>query len=139
MPFAIIPQQSREFRPGAVLSQAPKRTTLRMRGGHRHHARSFRGGEVLGCAGDGRQLTAINQAIKQSSNQAIKQASVFLTEEQGRTIEHTEKQGYWRFAQESDQTPREAQPLAYSVDSIVLPCSSVIKTLALLLDYFITI
>jgi hypothetical protein len=102
-----------------------------MRGGHRHHARSFRGGEVLGCAGDGGQLTAINQAIKQ--------ASVFLTEEQGRTIEHTEKQGYWRFAQESDQTPREAQPLAYSVDSIVLPCSSVIKTLALLLDYFINI
>jgi hypothetical protein len=100
---------------------------------------------TLGRSGEGRfwavQATGVSspRSIKQSSNQAIKQASVFLTEEQGRTIEHTEKQGYWRFAQESDQTPREAQPLAYSVDSIVLPCSSVIKTLALLLDYFITI
>jgi hypothetical protein len=96
---------------------------------------------TLGRSGEGRfwavQATGVSspRSIKQSSNQA----SVFLTEEQGRTIEHTEKQGYWRFAQESDQTPREAQPLAYSVDSIVLPCSSVIKTLALLLDYFINI
>jgi hypothetical protein len=89
--------------------------------GHRHHARSFRGEEVFGCAGDGGQLTAINQAIKQES--------VFITEEQGRTIEHTEKQGFRRFAQEFDQTSREAQQLAYSVDSIVLPCFSVIETL----------
>jgi hypothetical protein len=35
-------------------------------------------------------------------NQAIKQSSVFITEEQGRTIERTEKQGLWRFAQEFD-------------------------------------
>jgi hypothetical protein len=71
-----------------------------------------------------------DQVIKQSSNQAIKQESVFLTEEQGRTIECTERQGFWRFAQEFGQASREAQPLACSVDSIVLPCSSVIKTLA---------
>jgi hypothetical protein len=65
----------------------------------------------------------------QSINQAIKQESVFITEEQGRTTECTEEQGFWRFAQEFGQTSREAQPLAYSVDSIFLPCSSVIKTL----------
>jgi hypothetical protein len=40
------------------------------------------------CADDRGQLTAINQAIKQSSNQE----GVFITEEQGSTIEHTEKQ-----------------------------------------------
>jgi len=56
-------------------------------------------------------------------NQAIKQESVFITEEQGRTIECTEKQGFWRFAQEIFQTSREAQPLVYSVDLIALPCS----------------
>jgi hypothetical protein len=107
--------------------------TLRTGGGYRHYALSFRGAEVFGCAGDGGQFTAINQSINQTSNQAIKKAGVFLTEEQGRTIECTEKQGFWRFAQEFDQTSREAQPLAYSVDSIVLPCSSVIKTLSYLL------
>src|SRR5580698_1304079 len=100
--------------------------TLRTGGGHRHHARSFRGGEVFGCAGGGGQLAPVNQAIKQES--------VFLTEEQGRTIECTERQGFWRFAQEFGQTSREAQQLVYSVDSIVLPCSSVLKHF---LDYFI--
>jgi ribosomal protein S6 len=49
------------------------------------------------------------QAVSANSrNQAIKKVSAFITEEQGRTVEHTEKQGFWRFAQESDQTPREA-------------------------------
>jgi hypothetical protein len=69
--------------------------------------------------------------------QSSQQEGVFITEEQGRTIEHTEKQRLWRFAQESDQTPREAQTLAYSVDSIFLPCSSVIKTPYYLIDSFI--
>src|SRR5271156_5700545 len=72
--------------------------------------------------------------IRDLQHQASKQGSVFLTEEQGRTTECTEKQGCWRFAQEFDRTSREAQPLAYSVDSIVLPCSSVIKTLDFLLS-----
>jgi len=35
-------------------------------------------------------------------DQAIKQEGVFITEEQGRKIECTEKQGFWRFAQEFD-------------------------------------
>jgi len=113
----------------AALDQAPKRMTLRMGGGHRHNARSFRGGEVFGYAGDGGQPTAIEQSSKQES--------VFITEEQGRTTECTEKQRFWRFAQEFDQTSREAQPLSYSVDSIVLPCSSVIKTLSSFLDSLI--
>jgi hypothetical protein len=108
--------------------------TLRTGGGHRRHASSLREGDVLGRTGDAGQLTAINrssnQAIKQSSNQA----SIFITEEQGRTIECTERQGFWRFAQEFGQTSREAQQLVYSVDSIVLPCSSVLKHF---LDYFI--
>ena len=77
---------------------------------------------------------AIKPTIKLSSDQASNQASIFITKEQGRTIECTEKQGFWRFAQEFGQASREAQPLAYSVDSIVLPCSSVIKTLSCLLD-----
>jgi hypothetical protein len=81
--------------------------------------------------------------MRQLRSQSSKQEGVFITEEQGRTIECTERQGFWRFAQEFDQTSREAQPLAYSVDSIVLPCSFVIKTLALLLDlllyYLITL
>jgi hypothetical protein len=69
--------------------------------------------------------------MKQESGNKV---SVFITEEQGRTIECTEEQGFWRFAQEFWLTSREAQPLAYSVDSIVLPCSSVIKTLSCLID-----
>jgi hypothetical protein len=44
-------------------------------------------------------------------------------------IEHTEKRRFWRFAQESHPTPREAPKLACSVCSIVLPCPSVIKRL----------
>jgi hypothetical protein len=100
--------------------------TLRTDGGARHHTRSFWGGEAFGYAGDGGQPIA--------SNQAIKQEGVFITEEQGRTIERTKKQRFWRFAHDSDQTPREAQQLAYSVDSIFLPCSSVIETPFYLLD-----
>jgi hypothetical protein len=72
------------------------------------------------------------RSINQTSNQVRR---CFLTEEQGRTIECTERQGFWRFAQEFDQPSREAQPLAYSVDSIVLPCFSVRKTLTCLIDY----
>jgi hypothetical protein len=98
---------------------------LRTGGSRRHHTRSFRGGEVFGCAGYGRQPTAIKQSIKQEG--------VFITEEQGRTIECTEKQGFRRFAQDFDKPSREAQQLTYSVDSIFLPCPSVIKTL----PYFI--
>jgi hypothetical protein len=59
---------------------------LRIGGGHRHHVRSLRGAEVFGCAGDWRQLFAINQEVKQES--------VFITEEQGRTIECTESKDF---------------------------------------------
>src|SRR5580658_154191 len=45
--------------------------TRRAGGGHRHHARSFREGEVFDCTGDGGQLAAIKQAIKQSSKTAL--------------------------------------------------------------------
>src|SRR5580658_11386882 len=103
--------------------------TLRKGGGHRHRARSFRGGEVFRLCGR-RGSAHRDQSNKQSSEQASKQESVFITEEQGRMIECTESQGFWRFAQEFGQISREAQPLACSVDSIVLPCSSVIKTLS---------
>jgi hypothetical protein len=95
---------------------------------------------TLGRSGERRfsvtQATGVSppRSIKQSSNQAIKQEGVFITEEQGRTIERTKKQRFWRFAHDSDQTPREAQQLAYSVDSIFLPCSSVIETPFYLLD-----
>jgi hypothetical protein len=88
---------------------------------------------TLGRFGE-RTFSAV-QATGVSSRQSIKQEGVFITEEQGRTIERTEKQGFWRFAQASNQTSREAQPLAYSVDSIVLPCSSMIKTLSYLIDW----
>src|SRR5271166_2696766 len=99
--------------------------TLGTAGGHGHHARSFRGGEVFGCAGDGGRCTA----IKQSNNQTIKQSSKYFYHRGTRgTIECTEKHGFWRFAQAFNQTSREAQPLAYSVDSNVLPFSSGIKT-----------
>src|SRR5580658_4272726 len=40
--------------------------SLRTGGCHRHHARSFRGGEVFGCAGDGGRFAAINQASKKA-------------------------------------------------------------------------
>jgi hypothetical protein len=51
--------------------------------------------------------------------QAIKEEGVFITEEQGRTIEHTEKQRLWRSAQGSDQTPREAQQLHIDCRQVV--------------------
>jgi hypothetical protein len=95
-------------------------------GGHRHRTLSLLYSNISGYTGARPQLTAINQAIKQ----AIKQESVFNTEEKGRTTECTERQGFWRFAQAFSQPSREAQPLAYSVDSVVLPSSSVLKTLA---------
>jgi hypothetical protein len=53
-----------------VLYEAPKRMTFRTGGDHRHHARSFRGGEVFGCARDGGQLAAIKQG-KQSRKQVF--------------------------------------------------------------------
>ena len=57
---------------------------------------------MFGCTGDGGQLTAISQAVKQSSSQAVKQSSsqavkqegVFITEGQGRTIECTESKDF---------------------------------------------
>jgi hypothetical protein len=60
--------------------------THRTGGGYRHRARSFHGAEVFGCAGDVGQLTAITQASNQES--------VFLTEEEGRTIECTENKDF---------------------------------------------
>jgi len=71
---------------------------LRTDGGARYHTRSFWAGEVFGYADDGGQPIASNEA----SNQAIEQGGVFNTEDQERTIERTEKQGFWRFAQELD-------------------------------------
>ena len=79
------------------------------------------------AANEALDVRAAGVSLPQSSNKAIQQEGVFITEEQGRTIECTERQGFWRFAQEFAHTSREAQPLAYSVDSILLPCSSVIK------------
>jgi hypothetical protein len=46
--------------------------------------RRFSGAQAIGGAAHR------DQAIKQSSNQAIKQEGVFITEEQGRKIESTE-------------------------------------------------
>jgi hypothetical protein len=93
--------------------------TLRERDGHRHDAQSLRRSGLF------RYPAARADHCKQASDQA----SVFITEEQGRMIEHTEKRRFWRFAQESHPTPREAPKLACSVCSIVLPCPSVIKRL----------
>jgi hypothetical protein len=120
---------------------------LRTGGGHHHRARSLRGGDVFGGTGDGGQLIAINHAIKQSSNQAIINQQSAISNQQSAISNQARKCFYHRGTRENDQvhgvgkdfgasrkkvgqTSREAQPLAYSVDSIVLPCSSVIKTLA---------
>src|SRR5271165_7269794 len=61
---------------------------------------------------------------------ARKQVSVFNTEEKREDDRDTEKQGFWRFAQECGHAPREAPKLVFSVYSVVLPLSSVLKTLA---------
>jgi hypothetical protein len=93
------------------------------------------------------QATGVSssRSITQSSNQAIKQSAI--SNQQSAISNQARKCFYHRGTRENDQvhgvgkdfgasrkkvgqTSREAQPLAYSVDSIVLPCSSVIKTLA---------
>jgi hypothetical protein len=62
-----------------------------------------------------------------------KQGSVFLTEEQGRTIEFTEEVSVLALRAPFGQIPREAPCLAFSLGLVVLPCSSVVKTLSCLL------
>ena len=97
--------------------------TLRKPDRHCHDAHRF--GKPI--------LPAIQVMCAASRQQSSNQASFFNTEEEGRTAEHTEKQGFWRFAQEFDPTPREAPKLGFSVISVVLPFSSVLKTLACLM------
>src|SRR5271165_977706 len=50
-------------------------------------------------------------AGRQSSQQDSKQVSVFNTEEKREDDRDTEKQGFWRFAQECGHAPREAPKL----------------------------
>jgi hypothetical protein len=78
--------------------------------------------EIFGCAGDGGQVIT----IKQSSNQTRK----FLTQRnKGERLSARRSKDFGASRKKVDQTPREAQQLAYSVDSIVLPSFSVLKNL----------
>jgi hypothetical protein len=90
---------------------------------------AYRAGQHLGFI-----LRLAFVAGRQFSQPAKKQVSVFNTEEKGRTTEHTEKQGIWRFAQGCGHAPREGPKLAFSVCSIVPPFSSVLKTLTYLIS-----
>ncbi len=84
--------------------------------------------EQAGTSGSSSGLLS-RQASNPASQQESNQASIFSTEEAGTTTEHTEKQGFWRFAQECGHTPHEAPKLVFSVCSVVLPASSVLKIL----------
>jgi hypothetical protein len=63
---------------------------------------------------------------RQAGNPGSKKAaSIFRMEEAGRITDHTEKQGFWRFAQERGHTPREAPKLVFSMcpsSSLLPPC-----------------
>jgi hypothetical protein len=68
--------------------------------------------------------------------QASKQKSVFITEEQGRTTEFTEQASCGASRRPASRSAKRMNP--FSVSSIVLPCSSVIKTLDFLIIHDIT-
>jgi len=72
--------------------------------------------------------------IRDVRQEASKKASVSITKEQGRTTEFTEQARDMALRAGLSAVARSA-PITFSVDSIVLPCSFVTKTLNFLITF----